>query len=185
MSPRARSSRPDARWDDADYLFDFAPGYLGGQRLETEAPVASAYAPFRTPRRPMKAAGLLLTHVDETGERWWLLAQRSRAVRSGGCWANFGGEVDPGETELAAAFREMYEETGLPAARLQGATIAQVVESRDGAVNYTLFVLEVPDWIENLELTWENDDAAWCNEAEVDALPLHPGFAATWKVLPR
>lgn len=132
---------------------------------------------------PMQAAGLLPRFTDAAGEQWFLLAKRGRHCRSGGVWANFGGELDRGETPLAAAAREFCEETGLPLSALAGATIGTTIESSHRDVDYTLFILDVPVQFGDVELTWENDDCWWFNAAGVDELPLHHGFARSWAAL--
>ncbi|XVV14417.1 NUDIX domain-containing protein [Actinoplanes sp. CA-131856] len=60
------------------------------------------------------AADAVVTATDGTGTRWLLLIERS----DGHGWALPGGFVDPGETPLDAAVRELREETGV---RVNGA----------------------------------------------------------------
>jgi len=47
-----------------------------------------------------------------------LLLRRARGTRCTGSWETVHGHIDEGETPLAAALRELSEETGLTAARV-------------------------------------------------------------------
>lgn len=131
------------------------------------------------PLRPRPAAGLLLRYTDNEGA-WYLLGKRHR--RLGGTWANIGGSLKRGEAPLAGAIREFHEELAVDVAGL-GATIADVIECGDSAVPYTLFVLDVPTWFDDAELSWENDQLCWWHADEIGALALHAGFARAWATL--
>jgi 8-oxo-dGTP diphosphatase len=65
-----------------------------------------------TPRETVRLTAdvVLFAHLD--GQRHVLLIQRGRQPYQG-YWALPGGHVDPGETTIAAARRELTEETGL------------------------------------------------------------------------
>lgn len=137
---------------------------------------------IESPKRPKPAAGLLLTHTDETGALWVLLGLRS--PRLGGTWSNIGGSLEHGELPLVAAFREFHEETRIPANRLLGGQLTAIVDDCGTETRpYTLYVLEVPEAFDDARLGWENDDLAWWSAADVDSLALHPGFARAWDSL--
>jgi len=55
------------------------------------------------------AADAVVTYTDRDGRRWLVMVERS----DGHGWALPGGCVEPGETPLEAAIRELAEETGL------------------------------------------------------------------------
>lgn len=59
---------------------------------------------------PVPAAAAVLVHGGD------VLLVRRRNPPDAGLWGYPGGHVEPGETETAAALRELLEETGLRAA---------------------------------------------------------------------
>jgi len=68
----------------------------------------------RSPRPHVVAAVVVL----ERGGRW-LVQRRPSEGLLGGLWEFPGGKVEPGETPVAAARRELREETGIRAPRLE------------------------------------------------------------------
>ena len=46
-----------------------------------------------------------------------------------------------------------------------------------------MFVIDVATWFDDADLSWENDELYWWRAVEVDALPLHDGFARAWETL--
>ncbi|MFF5262015.1 NUDIX domain-containing protein [Actinomadura viridis] len=74
------------------------------------------------------AADALVSATDRTGRRWIVMVERA----DGHGWALPGGHVDPGETALEAAVRELAEETGLtiPGAPWQAAPPRYVPDPR-------------------------------------------------------
>jgi 8-oxo-dGTP pyrophosphatase MutT (NUDIX family) len=64
--------------------------------------------------RPMPAAGLDGRMVDVSGGAAFLLSRRaSRLSAHAAQWALPGGRLDPGETAVEAALRELHEEVGV------------------------------------------------------------------------
>ena len=81
---------------------------LGEDRLDP-APVDDWIA-----GRPMPAAGLDGRMVDVSGGAAFLLCRRaSRLNAHAAQWALPGGRLDPGETAVEAALRELHEEVGV------------------------------------------------------------------------
>ncbi|GAB3853353.1 hypothetical protein GCM10028801_05840 [Nocardioides maradonensis] len=66
--------------------------------------------PAERPRRTRRTARVLL--VDDR-DRLLLLADSDPGLPGSGWWITPGGGIDPGETDLEAAVRELAEETGL------------------------------------------------------------------------
>jgi 8-oxo-dGTP pyrophosphatase MutT (NUDIX family) len=62
--------------------------------------------------------------VRRVGGTWRVLTlQRGPGTRSTGAWEIVHGTVEPGETPVQAALRELREETGLAAERLYSITV--------------------------------------------------------------
>ena len=104
------------------------------------------------------------------GEQWLVLL---RSPRQGAYWHAVAGGVEEGETEAAAAARELEEEVGLVAVPVDvGSRFSYVPESweprwREGAGPFEVacFVVEAPaDWEPRLD--WEHDAYRWCTKAE-------------------
>ena len=115
--------------------------------------------------------------VVRRGERL-LLAQRSRGTYLGQ-WGFPGGHVERGETVIAAAMRELMEETGVHAAPRGVRTHLDVIgREKDGAVTFHYVLLAVlADWISGEGVA--ADDAAavrWLSLDEMRAgvVPLLP-----------
>ena len=107
-----------------------------------------------------------------------------RSPRQGGYWHVVAGGVEPGETALEAAERELQEETGLVAKVTAGTEVTEYVyplteepaERRQQydpsvvEVKVTCFQAEAPDGWEP-RLDWEHDDYRWCDPIQaVDTL---------------
>jgi len=88
-------------------------------------------------RRPPIAAALA---VVLRGERF-LLVRRSHRPDAGR-WGFPGGKIEPGETVIAAALRELAEETGVSADPVEVLTAVDVIR-RDGAVLHHYVLIAV------------------------------------------
>ncbi|MCV7177155.1 NUDIX hydrolase [Mycolicibacterium sphagni] len=131
------------------------------------------------------AAGLLLRAPRPDGTPAVLLQHRAPWSHQGGTWALPGGARDSHETPEQAAVREANEEAGLTAEHVRvRATVvtAEVVGAGGTHWSYTTVVADAPELLTTVA-NRESSELRWVAEDEVDELPLHPGFAASWERL--
>jgi 8-oxo-dGTP diphosphatase len=122
------------------------------------------------------AAGLL---VWEPG-RGVLMQHRAEWSHHGGTWGLPGGARHEGESATHAALREANEEAGVPASavRVVGESVAD-----KGFWSYTTVIAEVVAHFDAVVSDPESIALEWVPVGEIEALPLHPGFAAAWPAL--
>lgn len=126
----------------------------------------------------------VLIHVRRGEE--FLVAHRSPA--GGGYWHAIAGGVEPGEASHAAAMRELREETGLEADRLEPlgefAYVRSSWENEPGSrVHVEAFLVDVePDW--EPRLNEEHDGYRWLTVEEAAQLLFWPEPAALLRALP-
>lgn len=124
------------------------------------------------------AAGLLA--VD--AERGVLLQHRVAWSHFGGTWGLPGGALHEGESAIAGALREAQEEAGVP----DGAVRPRFTSVLDlGVWSYTTVVADVQTPFEPVISDPESVALEWVPIDEVEARPLHPGFAGSWPELRR
>jgi 8-oxo-dGTP diphosphatase len=131
------------------------------------------------------AAGLLLRAPRPDGSPAVLLQHRAPWSHQGGTWALPGGARDSHETPEQAAVREAHEEAGLPEEHLQvRATVitAEVSGQGDTSWSYTTVIADAHQLLDTVP-NRESSELRWVAEDEVADLPLHPGFAASWRRL--
>lgn len=138
--------------------------------------VPDAVAPMRTWGR--SAAGLLVVDRGRV-----LMQRRASWVQHGGTWSIPGGAVASSEEPLTAALRELREEAGIDPSALRVLEAAHVAEPVPGWT-YTTHVARLRKKARASVRTpppgHEAAEHRWVPVAEVDALELHPGFAASW-----
>lgn len=126
------------------------------------------------------AAGLLLRAATPAGPAV-LLQHRAVWSHQGGTWGLPGGARDSHESTVDAAVREAGEETGLGPDAL--AVRGEVLTSgQPGSWTYTTVVADAPGVLATTA-NEESEELRWVAEADLDALPLHPGLAASWPAL--
>ena len=109
-----------------------------------------------------------------------MLQKRSQFAHEGGTWSCAGGALDEGETPIGGALREACEEV---AAIPEGTTVlGSTVFAPAADWTYTTYVVEVPGEF-GASMNFETDAIAWDSPDEVEARPLHAGFAAAWPAL--
>ena len=122
------------------------------------------------------AAGLLVWHRG-TGI---LLQHRIGWSHFGGTWGLPGGARKEGESAEAGALREANEEAGVPPELL---TVLTTSVFDVGYWSYTTVVVESSEAFEPVMGDAESQALRWVPVDEVESLPLHPGFAASWPAL--
>lgn len=131
------------------------------------------------------AAGLLLRAPRADGSAAVLLQHRAPWSHQGGTWSLPGGARDSHETVEEAAVREAHEEAGLTADQLivrASVVTAEVVAAEGSNWTYTTVIADAPEPLATVP-NRESSELRWVAEDEVEELPLHPGFAASWERL--
>jgi 8-oxo-dGTP diphosphatase len=121
------------------------------------------------------AAGLFLTDGSRA-----VLQHRAPWTHEGDTWGLPGGARDTGETPVQAAFREAHEEADLDSALIE--PIAMSIADHVGWSYMTVLARPRAELLPHAANA-ESVEIRWCDFTEIDALPLHPGFAASWPVL--
>ena len=131
----------------------------------------------------MKEWSEVLIHVRRGAE--FLVAHR--ALDGGGYWHAIAGGVEPGETFRAAAVRELWEETGLEADRLEPlgefVYVREPCEAEPGLrVHVEAFLVDVePGW--EPTLNEEHDEYRWLPRDEAAELLFWPEPAQLLRAL--
>jgi ADP-ribose pyrophosphatase YjhB (NUDIX family) len=126
------------------------------------------------------AAGLLLRAAGEDGETHVLLQRRAWWTHHGGTWAVPGGARASWETPEQAALREVGEEVAVTLGALD---IDRIYHDNHGGWSYWTVIASAGQRVAAEPRGHESAEMRWVAITEVEALPLHPGFAATWPVI--
>ena len=99
-----------------------------------------------------------------------------RKAPNRGLWSPPGGKIEPDETPLACALRELAEETGLVA---DGARLRAVVSEHDPVRDeaWLMFVFHAPEVAGALAGDGREGDVAWVPHARIGVLPTPPADA--------
>ncbi|WP_254787727.1 NUDIX domain-containing protein [Curtobacterium sp. UNCCL20] len=122
------------------------------------------------------AAGLL---VDDGSGRV-LLQHRVEWSHHGGTWGIPGGARHLGEDAVTGALRESAEEAGVPD---DGVDLRHTAVLDLGFWTYTTVVGRASRPFEPVIADRESLELAWVPVDDVEDLPLHPGFGASWPAL--
>ena len=122
------------------------------------------------------AAGLL---VDDGSGRV-LLQHRVEWSHHGGTWGIPGGARHLGEDAVTGALRESAEEAGVPE---DGVDLRHTAVLDLGFWTYTTVVGRASRAFEPVIADRESLELAWVPVGDVEDLPLHPGFGASWPAL--
>lgn len=131
-----------------------------------------------SPLRPDLVACWVYRIPDERLEI--LLIRRAAGRLYPGLWQCVTGRLEPGETIIAGALREVAEETGLVAADLEAFFETDIVNwfheaSVDGLMSEAVFAARVrPDAA--VAISNEHDDLRWCSPAAAHELVLWPSY---------
>lgn len=121
------------------------------------------------------AAGLLLRHTDEHGQKRYLLQRRAPWVDHGNTWSTPGGALNHGESPEEGALREGHEEMGH-----FESTHSHTITDDHGGWAYHTVVHDVPEQFHpHGDDGYEHAGHRWATKDEMEGMPLHPGFAAT------
>jgi 8-oxo-dGTP diphosphatase len=109
-----------------------------------------------------------------------LLQHRVEWSHFGGTWGLPGGARHEGESAVRGALREAEEEAGVPAdaLRLEFTSVLDL-----GAWSYTTVGVRAARRFDAVIGDAESVELRWIPFAEVESLPLHPGFASRWPSL--
>src|ERR1039458_9313566 len=116
------------------------------------------------------AAGLMLRHVDSSGQVRYLLTHRAGWVDHGDTYSIPGGAINLDEAAKEGAERETAEELGL----LPDLVYTHASVADHGGWAYHTVHCDVPDMFEPETLS-ETNSVGWFTPEEIDQLPLHPG----------
>ncbi|MDA0328063.1 MAG: (deoxy)nucleoside triphosphate pyrophosphohydrolase [Gemmatimonadetes bacterium] len=113
----------------------------------------------------------VIAAVIERDDRW-LVGQRPQEKKHGGLWEFPGGKVDPGESDLEAARRELSEELALEVENL-GPCLLSVA---DPGSPFVIDFFETT--ASGIPIALEHSALGWFNVEELRGLSLAPADSA-------
>ena len=123
------------------------------------------------PRRDFPIAAAIAVVVR--GERL-LLVRRSHKPDAGR-WGFPGGKIEPGETVIAAALRELGEETGVAADPVEVLTAFDVIRGDGPTVHHYVLIAVLCRWTHGEGAAASDaEEAAWFDLAALRALAKSP-----------
>lgn len=122
--------------------------------------------------RPLPIAAALA--VVLRGER--LLLVRRGHKPDAGKWGFPGGKIEPGETVVAAALRELAEETGVVAEAVDVLTALDVIRrDQAGLLHHYVLVAVLCRWVSGEGIAADDaEEAGWFDLAEIRRLDRSP-----------
>ena len=114
-----------------------------------------------------------------TGQATVLLQHRAVWSHEGGTWGLPGGARDSHEDIVTTALRETYEEAQIDAS---SAALLGVQVMTHGDWSYTTVIMAAGQRADPRGNS-ESISVRWLPAADIDDLPLHPGFATSWPTL--
>ena len=123
-----------------------------------------------TQGRPIAAAIAVVVR----GERLLLVRRRHRP--DAGRWGFPGGKIEAGETIVAAALRELGEETGVAAEAIEVLTAVDVIRrDGDGTLHHYVLIAVLCRWTRGEGAADDDaEDAAWFDLAALGDVPKSP-----------
>jgi 8-oxo-dGTP pyrophosphatase MutT (NUDIX family) len=131
-----------------------------------------------SPLRPDLVACWIYRLVDDRLEI--LLIRRAQGRMYPGLWQCVTGRLEPGETIIAGALREVAEETGLVAADIEAFFETDLVNwfheaTVDGLWSEVVFAARVRPGATAV-ISSEHDDLQWCSPGEAHELVPWPSY---------
>ena len=116
----------------------------------------------------IEAAGSFIEHDNKI-----LLLKRAPEKKGGGKWGLPAGKIEPGESAVQTAIRELFEETGLEAASHQLEFFKKTfIKDAQTLYLFHLFHLKFDSPPESIQLNHEHTEYQWFTPHEALILPL-------------
>lgn len=116
----------------------------------------------------------VVTNIVRNKGRILLLLRSSRVGSYRGLWAGVSGFIEPGESEDAAARREMGEEIGGGKVKLLRKIEPQRFRDSDTVWCVHPFLFEMPE--RTIRIDWEHEAFEWVAPKDVSRYPTVPGL---------